>query len=53
VVSSAELDRAELALQLEQTLRTAGLAHPQVRVQEVVAIGRHPETGKARRFITL
>jgi phenylacetate-CoA ligase len=53
VVSSAELDRAELALQLEQSLRTAGLTHPQVRVQEVAAITRHPETGKARRFIPL
>ncbi len=53
VVSSGELDRPALARQLEQSLRTAGLDHPHVRVQEVAGIARHPEAGKARRFIPL
>ena len=32
---------------------TAGLADPRVHVREVPDIARHPETGKARRFIPL
>ncbi len=53
VVSSGELDHAALARRLEQSLRTVGLPRPHVRVQEVAGIARHPETGKARRFIPL
>jgi phenylacetate-CoA ligase len=41
----------ELAARLEQDLRRAGLAQPQVRVRVVDAISRDPLTGKVRRFI--
>jgi phenylacetate-CoA ligase len=53
VVAGAELDRTALAAALEQSLRAAGLADPQVHVRQVPDIARHPETGKARRFIPL
>jgi phenylacetate-CoA ligase len=53
VVASGPFDQTALAAALEQTLRSAGLADPQVRVREVCDIARHPETGKARRFIPL
>jgi phenylacetate-CoA ligase len=53
VVASGHLDRAALASSLEQSLRAAGLPDPDVHVREVAGIGRHPETGKTRRFIAL
>jgi phenylacetate-coenzyme A ligase PaaK-like adenylate-forming protein len=53
VVADGELDHAMLAASLEQSLRAAGLPEPRVRVHEVPDITRHPETGKARRFIPL
>jgi phenylacetate-CoA ligase len=53
VVAGAELDRTAVAAALEQGLREAGLADPQVHVRQVPDIARHPETGKARRFIPL
>ncbi|MBV9416453.1 MAG: hypothetical protein JO363_15835, partial [Solirubrobacterales bacterium] len=53
VVPDGELDHAALAAALQQSLRAAGLAEPQVRVHAVTDIARHPETGKARRFIPL
>jgi phenylacetate-CoA ligase len=40
-----------LASRLEQGLRRAGLAEPQVCVRMVAAISRDPLTGKVRRFI--
>jgi phenylacetate-CoA ligase len=51
VVASGPLDHTALAAALEQNLRAAGLPDPQVRVRQVPDIARHPETGKARRFI--
>jgi phenylacetate-CoA ligase len=51
VVAAGPLDHAALAAALEQSLRTAGLADPQVHVRRVPDIARHRETGKARRFI--
>jgi phenylacetate-CoA ligase len=51
VVAGGELDHAALAASLARSLRTAGLPDPRVRVREVPDIARHPETGKARRFI--
>jgi phenylacetate-CoA ligase len=51
VVAGGHLDHAGLAASLEHSLRTAGLPHPQVRIRQVPDIARHPETGKARRFI--
>jgi len=51
VVASEQLDHAALAAALERSLRAAGLPDPQVHIREVADIIRHPETGKARRFI--
>jgi phenylacetate-CoA ligase len=51
VVADGTLDRAALATSLGHSLRAAGLPDPRVRVHEVAGIGRHPQTGKARRFI--
>ena len=51
VVAGGQLDHAALGAWLEHSLRSAGLPDPQVRVRQVPDIGRHPETGKARRFI--
>ncbi|MBV9197867.1 MAG: phenylacetate--CoA ligase family protein [Solirubrobacterales bacterium] len=53
VVLDGQLDHAALAASLQQSLRAAGLPEPQVRVHAVTDIARHPETGKARRFIPL
>lgn len=50
-VLDGQLDHAALAAALQQSLRAAGLPDPQVRVHAVDDIARHPETGKARRFI--
>ncbi len=51
VVAEGHLDHAGLAAWLEHSLRTAGLPDPQVHIRRVPDIARHPETGKARRFI--
>ena len=53
VVTGGPLDHAALAAALAQSLRTAGLPDPQVHLRQVPDIARHPETGKARRFIPL
>jgi phenylacetate-CoA ligase len=53
VVASGPLDHAALATALARSLRAAGLPNPQVHVRQVPDIARHPETGKARRFIPL
>ena len=53
VVADGAIDRADLASALEQSLRAAGLPYPCVQVREVAEIGRHPQTGKTRRFIPL
>ena len=63
VVLDGQLDHAALAASLRQSagtaaslrqsLRVVGLREPQVRVYLVTDIARHPETGKARRFIPL
>jgi len=53
VVADGPLDRAALTAALGQSLRTGGLPDPRVNIQHVTDITRHPETGKARRFIPL
>jgi hypothetical protein len=53
VIAQDELNPTALTLALAQSLNAAGLADPQVRVREVTDIARHPETGKARRFLPL
>jgi phenylacetate-CoA ligase len=51
VVARGPLDHAALAAALAAGMRAAGLPDPQVRVREIPDIARHPQTGKARRFI--
>jgi phenylacetate-CoA ligase len=53
VVTDSELDQTALTVSLEQSMRSAGLADPVVRVREVAEIARHRQSGKTRRFITL
>jgi phenylacetate-CoA ligase len=50
-VASGSLDHAALAAALARSLRAAGLPDPQVQVRQVSDLARHPQTGKARRFI--
>jgi len=51
VVASGPLDHAALAAALARGMRAAGLPDPEVHVREISDIARHPQTGKARRFI--
>jgi phenylacetate-CoA ligase len=53
VVADGPLDHAALASALEHSLRAAGLPDPRAHVHQVAEIGRHPQTGKTRRFIAL
>jgi phenylacetate-CoA ligase len=53
IIAEGELDPTVVAAALAQSLTAAGLPGPEVRVREVTDIARHPETGKARRFIPL
>ena len=53
VVGSNSLDQAVLAARLTDSLGRAGLPDPEVTVRVVDAIARNPDTGKARRFISL
>lgn len=52
VVADNTLDHGALASSLKRILHTAGLPAPRVHVHQVAAIGRHPQSGKTRRFIT-
>ena len=52
-VIDGDLDHAAVAAALEQSLRRAGLADPQVWIRRVRTLDRDPMTGKARRFIPL
>ena len=51
VVAAGGLDQAALTAALAGALRRAGLPDPEVTLRVVAAIARHPDTGKARRFI--
>jgi phenylacetate-CoA ligase len=51
VLLEHDLDTAPLRDQLRTALSHAGLADPDVTVQVVPALPRHPETGKLRRVI--
>jgi hypothetical protein len=52
-VTTGPLDHAALAAALARSLRAVGLPDPRVHLRQVPDIARHPETGKARRFIPL
>jgi phenylacetate-CoA ligase len=51
VVCDGDVDEAGLAASVAGALAGAGLADPEVTVRVVDAIERHPETGKAKRFV--
>ena len=51
VVAHGKLDHAALATALSRSLSAAGLPDPHVHVHQVPDIARHPQAGKARRFI--
>jgi phenylacetate-CoA ligase len=53
IIAEGELNPTVVAAALAQSLNAAGLPDPEVRVREVTDVARHPETGKARRFIPL
>jgi phenylacetate-coenzyme A ligase PaaK-like adenylate-forming protein len=53
VVAGDDADQAALTAALAGRLRRAGLPEPEVTVRVVAGIARHPDTGKARRFIPL
>jgi len=53
VLLERKADLALLREQLRQALARAGLADPEVTVDAVPALPRHPETGKLRRVIPL
>jgi phenylacetate-CoA ligase len=53
VVTGGGLDIGALTTALADSLRAAGLSSPDVAVRAVGAVGRDPETGKARRSIAL
>jgi phenylacetate-CoA ligase len=53
IIAEGELNPTALTVALAKSLNAAGLPEPQVHVREVTDIERHPETGKARRFIPL
>jgi len=46
-----DLDLGLLRRDLGAALRRAGLADPQVQVDAVASLPRHPETGKLRRVV--
>jgi phenylacetate-coenzyme A ligase PaaK-like adenylate-forming protein len=53
VVADGWFNDVAVARELEHGLRRAGVAAPEATVRTVKAVPRHPETGKARRFIPL
>ena len=52
-VADGDFDQAALAAAVEQSLRRAGLARPQVAIRRVGALDRDPMTSKVRRFVPL
>jgi phenylacetate-coenzyme A ligase PaaK-like adenylate-forming protein len=53
IVTGDQVDRRRLTRAVAASLREAGLTDPAVDVRIVGSLERHPETGKARRFIPL
>jgi phenylacetate-CoA ligase len=51
VLLECDTDLARLRESLRTALRQAGLSDPEVRVEAVNSLPRHPETGKLRRVI--
>jgi phenylacetate-CoA ligase len=52
-VIDGDFDQAAVAAAVEQSLRQAGLARPQVGFRRVGALDRDPMTSKVRRFVPL
>lgn len=53
VVAERDVDVDALRVRLVDAITRAGLAAPEVAVRAVDSLGRHAETGKARRFVPL
>ena len=53
VVTDRDLNQPALSASLEQSLHSAGLVDPIVRVREVARIALDDRSGKVRRFIAL
>ena len=52
-ITHGEYSPAELEHSLVRSLRDAGLPNPQVTIQSVSELPRHPETKKLKRFVPL
>jgi hypothetical protein len=52
VVAPGGVDEPALAARLAGALGAAGVPDPEVTVETVAAAGRHPDTGKSKRFLT-
>lgn len=52
VVAPGGVDEPALAARLAGALRAAGVRDPEVTVETVAAVARHPDTGKSKRFLT-
>jgi phenylacetate-coenzyme A ligase PaaK-like adenylate-forming protein len=53
IIADSELDTQTIAARLADTLRTAGVANPEITVRRVNTLLRHADTGKTGRFIPL
>jgi phenylacetate-CoA ligase len=53
VVAASEVDGWSVADTVARELAVAGLPSPLVTVRRVASVDRHPQTGKARRFVPL
>jgi phenylacetate-CoA ligase len=53
IIAEGNLDTSTIVARLGEALRAAGVTAPEITVQRVDIIERHPETGKTRRFIAL
>jgi phenylacetate-CoA ligase len=53
VVAVSEVDECSVADAVRRQLAVAGLPSPLVTVRRVPSVERHPQTGKARRFVPL
>ncbi|MEM1058917.1 MAG: hypothetical protein AAGK14_06690 [Verrucomicrobiota bacterium] len=53
VITHHALDSAAVARRQEDALRAAGLPDPEVTLEKVTELPRHPETNKLKRFVPL
>ena len=53
LVCNGEPDKEEIVSSIKQQLIKYGLKDPEVKVEIIDALPRHPETGKVKRFVAL